>query len=499
MNKIIVSGTILLAALTLQSASAQSALDVLRLSNQTLIGTGRAAGTNTTMGGIGGDFTSLSSNPAGIAQYRLSEIMISPTVVSTGTTSQLLGGSEGPESKDSKTKFRLPNLGLVIASQKNPNLSYAFGFGINGYTDNSQNAVFSGKSAGSITERFAAIADEVDYGQSPYEADLADDAGVFWTSMGEYVRDPDGTLVYDYKDYRESRTELDKYQTITAKGRYNDVTFSGGVNLSNKLLVGVSVGIPSFRYNERKLYQERDDADIVPFFDQLQFREYKVASGVGINGKLGLIFKPVNSLLIGAAIHSPSFIAITDNFSTDFLYEYTDNGKYSNYVESPEGTIDYTVTTPMKLMGSIGGIIGKYGFINAEVEYQDFSKGRMRIDSDNLFDKQVEDQINGEVKANYTSAIKVNFGAEVAAIQNFRIRAGIGFAQSPYVDQRDFHPNFGFGVGYKTDYFFMDLAYRQWRSENGYQPYYISEASQTLVNQQIVQNAFVLTLGFKLY
>ena len=44
--------------------AAQSALDVLRLSDQTLIGTGRAAGTNTNMSGIGADFTTLSSNPA---------------------------------------------------------------------------------------------------------------------------------------------------------------------------------------------------------------------------------------------------------------------------------------------------------------------------------------------------------------------------------------------------------------------------------------------------
>lgn len=493
MNKIIVFGTILLAALTLQSASAQSALDVLRLSNQTLIGTGRAAGTNTTMGGIGGDFTSLSSNPAGIAQYRLSEIMLSPTVVSTGTTSQLLNGSEGPEVKDSKTKFRLPNLGLVIAGQKNSNLSYAFGFGINGYTDNSQNAVFRGKSKGSIVERFAALGNGLDLNQlDNYEAGLA------WDTEALIEQRPDGSYAYDYEDYKDQ--ELNKYQTITAKGRYNDVAFSGGVNLSNKFLIGVSVGIPSFRYNERKIYQERDDAHLVDYFDQLRFREYKIASGVGVNGKLGIIFKPVNNLLIGAAIHSPSFISITDNFSTDLLYEFTYDGQQSSkFAESPEGTINYTVTTPMKLMGSIGGIVGKYGFINAEVEYQDFSKGRMRISSDDLFDKQVEDQINGEVKANYTSAIKVNFGAEVAAIQNFRIRAGVGFAQSPYVDQRDFHPNFGFGVGYKTDYFFMDLAYRQWRSENGYQPYYISQASQTLVDQHIVQNAFVLTLGFKLY
>ena len=63
------------------------------------------------------------------------------------------------------------------------------------------------------------------------------------------------------------------------------------------------------------------------------------------------------------------------------------------YAESPEGTIDYKIRTPMKLSGSVGGIIGKFGFVNAEVEYQDYSKGHMRIVSDNLYDKDVEEKI----------------------------------------------------------------------------------------------------------
>ena len=152
----------------------------------------------------------------------------------------------------------------------------------------------------------------------------------------------------------------------------------------------------------------------------------------------------------------------------------------------------------MKLQGSIGGILGKFGFINAEIEYQNYSNCKINIDSDNLFDKEVEDNINGQIKANYKGALKINFGAELAAIENFRFRAGIGVAQSPYVDQKEFHPNFGFGAGYRNDYFFLDLAYRQWRSENGYEPYYITEAAETLVSQKLTQSAFVLTIGFKL-
>ena len=482
---------------------AQSALDVLRLSDQTLIGTGRAAGTNTNMSGIGADFTTLSSNPAGIAQYRKSEIMLSPTVTNAQTQSTLLNGSIGPVVKDNKTKFRMPNLGLVIAAERNSKLSYAFGFGINGYNGDVRNFQFKGKSPGSITERFAAYADNHAYGTDPFESDLADVAGVFWTERDEsgneildengspyYITDPDGSLVYDYKDYRESNTELDKYQSVV----------SSGVNLTNRLLLGATIGVPMYRYNETKIYQEKDLSKSVDFFEELRFTETKAQTGVGINAKFGAIFKPINNLTFGAAIQSPSFITITDEFDTELFYSFDYNNIIISNSVIPEngGTIDYTVTTPMKLQGSIGGILGKFGFVNAEVEYQNYSKSKIKIDSDNFFDKEIENNINGQIKANYKGALKINFGAEIAAVENFRFRAGIGVAQSPYIDQKEFLPNFGFGVGYRNDYFFLDLAYRQWRSENGYEPYYITEAAETLVSQKLTQSAFVLTIGFKL-
>lgn len=478
-------------------ASGQSALDVLRITDQKLIGTGRAAGTNTNLGGIGADFTSLSFNPAGIAQYRKSEFMLSPTVTNSTMESTLLDGSVGQPLKEDRTKFRLPNLGLIIAGSKNTKTSFAFGVGVNGYMGNSHNTTFKGKSKGSISDRFAALGSGLDLNQlDNFEAGLAYDTEVLIEQR------PDGTYSYDYEEY--GNQELNKYQNIQSNGRYNEFAISGGVNLRNKFLIGATIGVPVYRYNETKTYQELDTDDNVPFFQELVFREYKTQAGSGINVKAGVIYKPINNLLIGASIHSPSFIAITEDFSTALAYDFVFNDQLnSNSVESPEGTIDYTVTTPMKLQGSIGGILGKFGFVNAEVEYQDNSKSKIKIDSDNIYDIQIQDNINAEIKANYRSTVKVNFGAEVAAIPNFRLRAGIGFAQSTYVSDSEFLPSIGFGAGYRGDKFFLDLGYRQWKSENSYQPYFITEDAaneifQTSVLQKLTQRAFVLTIGFKL-
>ncbi len=478
-------------------AIGQSALDVLRITDQTLIGTGRAAGTNTNLGSIGADFTSLSFNPAGIAQYRKSEFMISPTVTNSTIETTLLNGSEGLPIKEDRTKFRLPNLGLIIAGSKNTKSSYAFGVGINGFMGSNQNFTLNGKSKGSISDRFAALAAGKDLNElDDFDSGLAYDTEVLIEQRA------DGSYSYDYEAF--GNQELNKYQNVQSKSRYNELVMSGGVNLGNKFLLGATIGVPIYRYNESKTYQELDNADNVPFFKELVYREYKSQAGAGINVKFGAIYKPVNNLIFGAAIHSPSFISITEDFSTELDYDFVFNNELnSNSLESPEGTIDYTVTTPMKLQGSVGGILGKFGFVNAEVEYQDNSKSKIKIKSDNINDINIQDNINAEIKANYRSTVKVNFGAEIAAIPNFRLRAGIGFAKSPYVSDTEYLPSIGFGAGYRSDYFFVDLGYRQWKSENSYQPYHITadianEIYQTSALQKLTQRAFVLTIGFKL-
>lgn len=114
-------------------------------------------------------------------------------------------------------------------------------------------------------ERFAALANGLSLEQlDNYEAGLA------WDTEALVQQRPDGSYSFDYEDYKDQ--ELNKYQSISASNRYNDIAISGGINLNNKILVGASIGIPTFSYNERKIYQEQDDIGAVPYFDQLQFR-----------------------------------------------------------------------------------------------------------------------------------------------------------------------------------------------------------------------------------
>ena len=70
---------------------AQDLTDGLRYSNYHISGTARSAAMGNAFGALGGDFTSLSINPAGAAVYRSSEITITPSTGQTSVDGTFLG------------------------------------------------------------------------------------------------------------------------------------------------------------------------------------------------------------------------------------------------------------------------------------------------------------------------------------------------------------------------------------------------------------------------
>ena len=91
-----------LAAIVLMSSlfiqvSAQTAVDALRYSRTIAGGTARYMALNGAFGAVGGDFTVLSTNPAGIGIYRSSEFTITPSIFTGGTQSTFMGNTTDGE------------------------------------------------------------------------------------------------------------------------------------------------------------------------------------------------------------------------------------------------------------------------------------------------------------------------------------------------------------------------------------------------------------------
>ena len=110
---------------------AQNEIDALRYSQLTHSGTARFTAMSGAFGALGGDFSVLSTNPAGIGIYRKSEFTFTPSFFSQKTTSNFKGNMLD----DYKYNVNFSNAGIVLAhyesETKNAWKGIMFGFGYN--------------------------------------------------------------------------------------------------------------------------------------------------------------------------------------------------------------------------------------------------------------------------------------------------------------------------------------------------------------------------------
>src|SRR5436190_4102106 len=109
---------------------AQTDADALRYSQSSITGTARYTSMAGAFGALGGDFSAVATNPAGLGIYRSSEFTFSPSLYTNQTTSDFLG----TKSTESRTNFNIPNLGLVFAKTTQGGggwKSWGIGLGLN--------------------------------------------------------------------------------------------------------------------------------------------------------------------------------------------------------------------------------------------------------------------------------------------------------------------------------------------------------------------------------
>ena len=82
-------------------ANAQTDIDALRYSSSMSLGTARSAAIGNAMTGIGGDLSTINSNPAGLAQIGISEFTFSGGFNVTSSKNDYLGS----QSTDQKSAF----------------------------------------------------------------------------------------------------------------------------------------------------------------------------------------------------------------------------------------------------------------------------------------------------------------------------------------------------------------------------------------------------------
>lgn len=477
------------------SLAAQNASDVLKYSFLQPTGTARYVGTGGAMGALGADFGTLSSNPAGLALFRSNELTVTPNIRFAHTDARL---PDNPATGEDRTVFGFDNVGLVFNTTPRGGRWKTFnvGIGFNRMNNFNQAIYYQGNTPGTIMNGFFAETVSVfnnggtDNDLNPFGAQLA------WDAYAIYYQD--SVLTYDFAGFEDAA--IDHAQTVTTYGSMNEMVLSFAGNYDEKLMIGATIGVPFVNYRLESEYVESDPggdvAGNVPYFGQLVFTDYLRTEGIGINFKMGLIYKISQEARLGMAVHTPTSLGLTDNYSNTFIYDYGDGGGsyQGERLLSPDGIFDYKQRTPWRFIASGGFVIKKYGFISADVEWLDYGGNRYNFTHDVPTNENelLEREVNGEIQRTYGTAMNIRVGGELA-LDQFRFRAGLNLNGDPEEGEDGYSTAFSVGAGVRFESFFIDMAYRRTTSESGVTA---NVGAPTALTDQAM-NDVSLTLGFK--
>ena len=488
---------VLCCCLTFSNINAQLATNALRYAQIQLGGgTARTMGVGGGLGALGADFSVLSTNPAGLASFRSSEFTISPAYFTTTTSSTLVGTGNIASSTDA-TKFHLNNWGFVFAYRpkngKGDWKTFNLGFGVNRFGNNDQEFSYSGDSKGSIVQSFTELAQNKTIAQlNPFGTSLALETGAIYNPKNE-------TTVYT-NDFQGANADnnVRKSQIVVNTGKMQEFVVSLAGNYKEKVQIGATIAFPKSEATTQSIYSESDFIGKNPAFNSLSFRDSlsAVTSNFrSLTAKLGAIYKVSNKLRIGLALHSPTTWTVEEAYINSLTYEYTENGKnYKTPSTSPDGSYNYKVVSPARVIGSIGYVAGKSGFLSADIEYIDYTKTQFKfadIDS-----KSYENQLNAEIKSTFKPAVNVRLGGELA-FGVLRLRGGLGLYSAALLNDKTVSKVYSGGIGFREDNFFVDFAAQVGKSRTGYAPYSVVNAPVQQVNNDVSNIQYVMTFGFK--
>ena len=499
----------------------------LNFSQQNFGSTARSQAMGGAFGAIGGDFSSLSINPAGIGVYIKPEISATFDIIGVNSTKSTY---QGATTDDRNNNFNMRNLGYVFTSPVQGGNSglVSFNFGIGFNKLNNYNQTSSVGKVNSPTSRMDAFASNTNgitntdlynennpYQNVPWESEMA------WQNYLINVSNPDKNGVGNaYQSILFQNELVNQNYSVNKQGYLNEYVFSFGANFNHKLYLGATFGVQDLYLSQSSAYSENGG------FGRFDYYNNSITRGTGYNLKLGVIYKPAPVLRLGLAIHTPTFFDLKESYNssmTSDLQNVSTDANGSHSADSPFGNYGYRMDTPTRAIASIGYQFGKKGMLSFDYEYVDYSKMQYH-NGDDGHDFAVENSIISSV---YHSVGNLRFGGEYKPINAVSLRAGCELFGNPYsssvvtADPNNpgqnitiAQPNSNFsyrtlnlGVGYRIDNVTFDLTFSQGKRTDYSYTYqgsdssassYFSGAQSDPVKNQNTNSRLIFTLAFKL-
>ena len=471
-------------AISTLTATAQNEVDALRYSTQNLTGTARYSAMGGAFGSLGGEFSALSLNPAGIGMYQFTEFTFTPSLNVNSVKSYY----RETHLSDYKSGLNIGNLGLVFTVPKENSdwKRVNIGIGWNQLANYDRNiTIENAHSTSSIVENIIGITNET------LTNDLINGEGNTYSQMAwnTYLIDPlynsnemiDGQYVSNF-----STSNITQIKTLRSTGGMNEFVISIGGSYQEKLYLGATIGIPSINYYEYSEHAEsiNSEIDTISNLRKLQFTEEYSAYGTGYNLKIGGIYRISEKTKIGASVNTPTFFSIEEDYYTSLITIVKDSSlEYSMSYPAP---FTYNLITPLKASLSASTIFNKNILISGEYDLIDYSSAK-------YFTSDFENA-NKTIESIYQRTENLRVGAEIN-IKPFILRAGYAKYGSAFANKDFIRESFSYGIGINNGSYFMDIAYVLTQGKDEHLLYsedYIDPIS--LIN---TNHNFLFTLGFR--
>ena len=503
-----------------QHLCAQIPEDALRASWTTPSGTARQQAIGGAMGSLGGEISSNFVNPAGLGLYRTNEIVITPGLRFLLDKSKYLGTNT---SGNSLNNFNLGTSG-VVTSHMGPNgASNVFSIAVNRTANFSSNIHYKGQndySSGSeqYVEEFAGSGYDINGG-------IASPGLSYGTRMALY------TSLVDTATINGNLQVIGQPQKAGLLWQENDLRTSGGITeialnlatgIEDKWFIGGGLGIPILSYTRTQTFIETDaTGNTNNDFESYIYRETYTTRGWGLNGKLGVLFKPDNAWRVGLAIHAPTIFGLTDKIHASMITRtenYTSLKQVSVSSDSldnivgidpPVNSVDYNLYSPWKFILSGSYLFGgdatdikkQKGFITADLEYVTTRSSRFKPANDDDAEDQSHyfDAVNEGVKNYYKGTLGARLGGELK-FNTIMARAGVAYYTSPYRDKELTADRLflSAGLGYRNKGMFVDLAYVAGFTRDVSFPYRLADKANVFASLKENTGSLIVTLGVKL-
>lgn len=497
--------------LTLVPVTAQTVYDAAKIADKDLNGTARFVGMGGAMSALGGDISTIGTNPAGIGIYRSHDVMTSFSLSSFGTDANYMGNNLST----SKMKGSYDNLGFVLSTKigNKTTLRYV-NFGFNYHKSNSfyGNMEMGGDLGNQSQSYYMAqqAAGIESWGNSPYT-----DVNIGWLSVlgydgwlitdittdktGTPYLDEDGNQINDVNGnplYRTPGVYYGLYDNGNAsyrseqRGGIEQYDFNISFNIKDRVYLGLTLGAYSVDYNKYTTYGESYENG-----EYYSLTSNNQIVGAGFDVKVGAIIRPFeySPLRVGLAVHTPTFYSLdykTRAYVESSLYDPV-TGKNEAASVATENIVDgdmireFRLQTPWLYNVSLGYTIGNSWALGAEYEYQDYSSMEFR-DLQGFSDSfEFENSTTAMLKGVHT----FRAGLEYKVIPQFAIRAGYNyrsalFNKDAFKDlpinsiqtDTDFSNtqalnNYTVGIGYRGSMFYADLAYKFTSCKSDFYPF----------------------------